>query len=234
MPDAKHGFGALIVTLVALIVFATGSAKAEAGAVWKVKGAEKLSSSVEVKEIEKVAGTEEKYVAFLFLVGGIKTEFRCTGMKAIGAKLETEGTISGGGMEFRFTGCTFIFNGKVSLPCSPINEGKEAGVIVTNALKGLLVLHEGKGLIRFEPVAGKGFAIIEFREECVLFPEWALGGKLTLKDNALGTESVTHLFSEGPLSDLTLEGEAPMTFCGSLVLELVGGHTALQWSGVPG
>jgi hypothetical protein len=236
MPDLKRGLGAFVAAFFVLTALAADSAAAESGANWKVKGAnltKTLVPSVGIKEIEKVAGTEEKYVGFLTLLGETKVEFRCTGMSAIGAKLETEGKISSG-MKFRFSGCVFISKGVIVVACGPLNGGKEKGVIVTNALKGLLVLHEGKGLIRFEPVTGKSFATIEFGEECVFFPSWGLGGKLTLKDVALGTESASHLFVEGPLSELTLEGEDPMTFCGSLLLELTGEHTAIQWSGVPG
>ncbi len=236
MPNAKRGLGAAFVAIIALTVVIATSAQAESGANWKVKGVnvnKTLLPSVGVKEIEEVPGTKEKYVGFLAVVGGTKVEFRCTGMSAIGAKLEAEGKITSG-MKFRFTGCIIILKGEISTACGPFNEGTEKGVIVTNALKGLLVLHEGKGVIRFEPVTGNSFAIVGFSEECVFYPAWGFGGKLTLKDEALGTESVTHLFAEGPLSALNLEQEIPMTFCGSFVMELTGEHKAIQWSGVPG
>ncbi len=238
MSVAKRGLSGLsvIVVLLGLIALMSSSTQAEVGANWKVKGAnvtEKLSPSIGIKEIEKVAGTEERYVGFLTLLDKEQADFRCTGMSVIGAKLETEGKITSG-MKFKFSGCVFINKGKISLACSPLYEGKEKGVIVTNALKGLLFLHEGKGLVSFEPVKGPSFTLVEFGEECVFFPSWGFGGKLTLKDASLGSEAVTHLFVEGSLSNLALEGTVPTTFCGSVVWELTGEHKGLPWSGVPG
>jgi hypothetical protein len=238
MSVAKRGLSGLsaITVLLGLIALMSISARAEVGANWKVKGAnltEKLSPSIGVKEIEKVAGTEERYVGLLSVVGGEQADFRCTGISIVGAKLETEGRISSG-MKFRFSGCVFITKGTIVLGCSPLYEGKEKGIIVTNALKGSLGLHEGKGVVSFEPVKGPTFTLVEFSEECVFFPSWGFGGKLTLKDASLGTELATHLFGEGPLSTLALEGTVPTTFCGSVVWELTGEHKGLLWSGIPG
>jgi hypothetical protein len=231
-----HGGLGVIAILLGLSVLTSSSAQAEVGANWKVKGSnvtEKLSPAIGVREIEKIAGTEERYVGFLSVIEGVKVDFRCTGMSAIGAKLETEGRISSG-MKFRFSGCVFVEKGMIGTRCNPLYEGKEKGVIVTNALKGLLVLHEGKGLLSFEPVKGSTFTFIEFGEECALPSSWGFIGKLALKDGALGTESVTHLFAEGPLSTLALSGIVPTTFCGSVVWELTGEHKGLSWSGIPG
>jgi hypothetical protein len=238
MSVAKRGLSGLSVlaVLLGLIALMSSSTRAEVGANWKIKGSnvtEKLSPSIGVKEIEKVTGTEERYVGLLTTLNKEQVDFRCTGISIIGAKLEPEGKITSG-MKFKFSGCVFLSKGKISLACSPLYEGKEKGVIVTNALKGLLFLHEGKGLVSFEPAKGPSFMIIEFGEECVFFPSWGFGGKLTLKDASLGTESVTHLFAEGPLSTLALEGTVPTTFCGSVVWELTGEHKGLPWSGIPG
>ena len=242
MSVRKRGLGVLgvVAVLLGLIALMSISARAEVGANWKVKSAnvtEKLSPSIGIKEIEKISGTEEKYVGILTNLGEEKLDFRCTGLSAIGAKLEPEGRITSG-MKFKFSGCITVISGKFAFGCNPFYEGKEKGVIVTQALKGLLGLHEGKqSLVSFEPVKGPTFLAVEFSEACIFGVSgrpWPFNGKLTLKDSALGTESVTHLFVEGPLSNLALEGTAPTTFCGSVVWELTGEHKGQSWSGIPG
>lgn len=237
MMRSKRRLGALALCAVAIgvVVFGVGGVQAEKTANWKVEKnnlTAGLSPTVEIMKVETGG------ISLSTKVGGISTEFLCSGAAFIGAKLETEGRVSSGN-KTKFTGCITKLNGKVSAACEPLNGGTEKGVAVSTALKGLLVLHEGKGIIRFEPVTGSTFLLLEFSEECSIGTNCPVIGVQTVKDSngSLGEELVTHTVEQGPLSELWVvskTAEHVATVAGKAVLGLGGAHTGLKWSGVPG
>jgi hypothetical protein len=108
-------------------------------------------------------------------------------------------------------------------------------VVVSEPLKGLLILHEGKPLIRFDPVKGETFVVFEFSEECALGGNVPVTGTSTVKDvnGEFSTEAVNHTVEQGPLSSLTFcKNSAIVT--GSAVLQLTGTHAGVKWSALPG
>jgi hypothetical protein len=225
---------ALVLGLIAIGISVT---QAEVGAKWTV-----VNKAGELKDTKKaglspfleIAEFEEKDLTILTKIFGLGTKVLCTGGQLIGAKLEEEGKISSG-TTLKLTECIAnIGEGGTGTVCTPY-DGTEAGVILSKKLNGLLVLHEGSGVLRLEPVEKKGSIInIEFNKECGL-TEIPIGGILVLKDKELGTELVTHLFSQGPLTKLWAVNESnTTTIDGSMLLRLGGEHLGLRWSGTPG
>ena len=134
----------------------------------------------------------------------------------------------------RFTGCVTTAKGAESKACLPKGETKEAGVILTKSLSDLIVLHTPAGggaavtLDRIEPEEGSG-AILSFQtseEYRRLGPVIELREKFFAKDGseALPTELVTHLFVQGPLTELfiNLNPANVANVDGSVVAELSG------------
>ena len=230
-------FTVVSVGLLALAIVLLGGsiARAEVGANWLVKGAKVsalLKPKVVVQEIEKA---EPPLRASFEVFGGVE-EYTCTKLELIEFALLTEGSSTG---KIRFTGCNIFFKG-VKLGCPPEVKG-ELGVIETSQLKALLVLHKLKEgatdpLVRVEPSEkGKWLAEINISEECT-FGNGAIGGVVFLKDHngALATEALTHLFEEGPLTQVYyIEEKHPATLQGKVVLGLGGEHVNLNWSGSP-
>lgn len=226
----------LCVLALGLTALAIGVAQAEVGAKWTV-----VNKVGELKEAKKgglsplleIAEFEGKDLTILTKLFNLEIKVLCTAGQLIGAKLEEEGKISSG-TTLRLTGCAaHIGEGGTETECIPY-AGTEAGVILSRKLNGLLVLHEGSGVLRLEPVEKGSVINIEFNEKCGL-SEIPIGGILVLKDNELGTELVTHLFSQGPLTKLWAVNESnTATVDGSMLLRLGGEHLGLKWSGTPG
>jgi len=220
----------LLALLLCVAAAVAGPASATTVANWKVKGVNvtaELSPTMAVKEIEA------KDAILLTKIAGKSLEFLCTELQPINVKLKPEGVVAfEAGL--KFTGCVTKVAGVVNGSCEPVSGGKEPGVIISNTLKGALVEHEGSGIVRFEPVTGESFGNIMMGEECAFGEKVSLLGKFTLKDTALGTETETHLFSQGPLTELWVISkteEHKVTVDGSIVVKLAGAHTGLLWSG---
>jgi len=222
-----------------------GAVQAEKGAKWNVVNTK--GELVEVKSggllptmrlVEVEAGE-----SLLTKIAGVAVQKKCTGYELLGAKLEGEGKIASG-VKVRSTGCLFVVNGKVSAPCEPHSPGLENGILESTAAQGLLVLHKlASGtldsVVRIEPAVGETFMFIETGPECAIGEKVPLIGKLTLKDsqNELTTEKSTHLFEQGPLSEVWLLSKTPehmVTFDGTAFGELSGEHKGLKVSGTPG
>jgi len=211
------------------------NANAEVGAKWTVVNTK--NELIEVKNggllpSLQAIEIENKDLVMLTSILGVKTEILCTGAQLIGAKLEGEGSVTSG-MKLKLTGCLVKF--PPWKECQP-RVGTEGGVILSNKLKGLLVLHFGSGLLRLEPTEGTLFASMPMNTGCI-FEEITLSGKLFLGDSKLEVEQVNHLFAEAPLTDLWVFGkteEHKVVIDGSVILGLGGEHQLLQWRGVPG
>ena len=213
------------------LMLTASSASAETGANWRVNGANvtaTLLPNVQVKELE---GNDYEY---LFKVIKSHVLILCKQAADINVNIGANGSF-GFGIKTKKSGCTVAINGKISTACEP-HVGVEKGVILSKELKGLLVLSSGSGIIRLEPTSGTTFANIETSEECAIGEKIPLIGSITLKDAALTTESVTHLFSPGPseLWAISKTEEHVVATTGSEILELSGAHKGLKWSGLPG
>jgi hypothetical protein len=229
----------LCAVVLGLVVLGTSGVQAEKGANWKVKGENVTAGLLPEVLLKEVV---MKDMTLLTKVLGFKVELLCQKAQFIGAKLETEGKVSAGN-KTKFEECLMKLNGTVSAACEP-HTGKEKGAFVSNALKGLLVLHElvdgtKDTLILFEPVEGTAFVTIELGEECAIGGTCTVFGKSTVKDakNEFGVEAVEHMVEQGPLSVLWVNSntaEHAATIDGSATLALTGVHKGLKWSGVPG
>ncbi len=197
---------------------------------WKVAGTTltgKLTPTLVIKEIEKGSET------LLSKVAGVKIEKVCTGAELAGAKLETEGRFSSGA-KVTFTGCILKLNGVETPSCKPHSPGQKPGVIVTNEAKGLLVLDAKEVDLSVEPASGEVLITVELGAECPIGEKVPLLGTLMLALSQAGTEEVTHLVLESPLSELWLISkteEHKVLLDGSAILGLSGEHAGLKWSG---
>lgn len=232
MIRTKRGLSVLGICGLALGLLAlyAGSSGAEKGANWMVNGAN-ITSNV-LSPLVQIEGIDGGDMTLIGSNGATKVEILCTGAKFIEAKLQAEGSISSGNTT-RFTGCITKFNGTITKACEP-STGGEKGVVVSEPLKGLLVLNEGKPIIEFTPVTGTAFVTFIFGEECALGTKVPVTGKSTVKEstNELGVEKVTHLVEQGPGSSLTFCGKSAV-IQGSAVLGLSGAHAGMKWSGLP-
>jgi len=242
MIRSKHAFKALAACglVLGLVALSTGTGQAEKGAHWMVNG-ETLSPSL-LPEVA-IFGIESSDMSLSAKVGISKIEILCQKAQFVGAKLESEGTITSGNKTV-FKECVTKINEKISPSCVPHSPGDPNGTFASAGLKGSIVLHEPKAgekttLILFEPASGTEFGTIvlgtEGESECSAAEKCVIAGVSTVKDskNEFGVERVTHTVEQGPLSSLTFGGN-PATIAGSAQLGLVGTHTGLAWSAIPG
>jgi hypothetical protein len=221
----------LCAALLALVVFGTSASQAEKGANWMVNGTNVTTTLLPVVQITNVVNK------MMALVGatksGTKVEVACTNAEFLNAKLEAEGTVSSGNVT-KFTGCVTKLNGVITASCSPKTKGEEKGVVASEPLKGLIVLHEGKPLVKFTPVTGTTFVNFIFGEECSLGEEVPVTGSSTVQESKgeFSTELVEHSVEQGPLSSLTFCG-TPAVVVGSAFLGLSGVHKGIKWSALP-
>lgn len=223
----------LFVVALSLMAISAGTAQAETGANWRVSGSNvtSLSPALQISEIET------EITSLLTTVAAAKVEISCTGEALIGAKLEANGAITPG-FKIKLTGCSTIINGSFSSICPVFSAGQSLGTVLSNELKGLIVLHNGEGLIRIEPkTAGGAIMQYQFHFACPL-PSFDLKGTLFFRESgkALGTELVSHLFDQGPLTHLFVISDTPehaANIDGSFRAVLTGAHAGLKWSGLP-
>jgi hypothetical protein len=231
---SKLGFKALglCALVLGLMAVSAGAAQAEVGAHWNVNGG-KVTDALHA---ELGATLEGSHGILLSHALGKTFDILCTAMAFEEAVLKVEGGSSG---KIKFTGCKILLGGTVSNACEPKDAGV-AGVILTKALKDLIVLHEGQPVDRLEPVTLPLFSLIETAAECAFGTSIpVLGGKFTFKDcqNEGTIEKVTHLGEElQALTELwvlskTVEHVAHID--GSANVSLIGAHATLKWSGTP-
>lgn len=226
----RHGLKVVLlaVALAALLFVPQASAEEPEWLVGKAKVTVSLLPQLKMS----LEGGDE---TLLSKVLGVKVEKLCTAAELIEAKLEADGKISSGA-KIKLSGCQIKLNGTLSKACEPHTGGMK-GVIITKGLKGLLVLHEGAGIFQLKPASGETFMTFEMGEECAVGEEIPVGGTLTLKDQALTTEAVEHLVTEGPLTNLWFVSNTPehqVVADGGVIFSLAGEHAGMQWSGVPG
>jgi hypothetical protein len=237
-----------LMSALALGVMALGAtmAHAEAGSVWKISGANNLSTlkpQLQVTELETLAATGVKEDILLTKVGLTKIEKLCTEIKFVDALLGLAGSATG---KIHLGGCVVKLNGGApATACKPHSPSALEGLIETNKLKLLIVLHtpaEGakEELLEVSPETGTVFVDIkmgkEVGSECSIGSHFEITGKFFLKFGSKTEgkeETVTKLFSEGPLSALLFGGNA-ITLDGSAKAALVAPHAGMKWSGLAG
>jgi hypothetical protein len=241
----------LCVLALGLMAVVTSAAQAEVGAKWVLKNKEgkllavehPLLPTVQIKEIEKLPGTEERHAVLLTKIAGTKVDILCTEAALVGVKLENEGSLTNGG-KVKFSNCIIKLNGTTSPPCEP-HTGLEKGVVVTNEGKGLIVLHllspggVADPIVRIEAKTGETLATVETGAECAIGSKIPIIGKLTIKDCKVGgftVEALDHLIEQGPLTELwaiSKTAEHVANIDGSALVRLIGEDEDLEWAGLP-
>ena len=227
----------LCLALAGLIAAGAGSAQAEAGSFWLVKGVKVTTLLPELQ-----GELENKHGVALGEIGGVGLHTLCTSITfAVGNHLLAEGGLLG---KILFSGCKLlklkILNGvtEVLPACEP-----PGGDLTTELTKGLIRLHVLGGgtlhtIILLEPNVGTTFGVANTSEECAFGEKIMYSGKLALKDcqNAFLTDQVTHLLEEfAPLTEIYLLGNKAnkSILDGSVNVSLTGEHKGLTWAGHP-
>jgi hypothetical protein len=251
MKKASRIAGLMLALALGVMALGATMANAEANSVWKINGTNNTSTlkpEVQVSELETYSVTGVKEGILLTKVGLSKVELLCTELKFVDALLGLTGSVTG---KIHFKGCVTKLNGGAAAgACKPHSPTAEEGLIETNALKGLIVLHilkNEKGeeigkdeLLELSPVSGTVFVDIkmgkEVGSECSIGSHFEITGKAFLKAGTTTEgkeETLEKLFSEGPLSALLFGGNAA-TIDGSAKAKLVGAHAGMKWSGLAG
>jgi hypothetical protein len=217
----------------AVMAVGAGGAQAEVGSHWNVNG-----SAISATLLPEVGVTLENSAGRLSTEAlGAIFEIRCTGTQAEEFVFKVEGGSLG---KVRYSGCKIFLGGKEVVPCEP-HTGTEKGVILTNLMKDLIVLHEGQPVDRFEPETGEIIVTIQTSAECAVGGKAGIPviGKFFAKDckNEGTVEKVTHLVQElGALTELWVlskTAEHRATLLGSANVALTGAHAGLTWSATP-
>jgi hypothetical protein len=119
--------------------------------------------------------------------------------------------------------------------CEP-SVGASKGLIETNSITGLIVLHEGKGSLELKPTTAGGlFATVNLGEECAFGSALKVGGVFFLEDTGFSSDAAKHLVKElSALTKLVInEGSKTATIDGSAWTFLGGAHKAMTFSGQP-
>ncbi|MDX6608947.1 MAG: hypothetical protein QOF85_872 [Solirubrobacterales bacterium] len=251
-----------------LIVVAAGTVQAEATSKWVlVKPSielltvgvpnDTLLPEVQISEIEELKDEKDpgKHLVLLTKSGTNTITLLCSAAELENAagtgppKLLLEGSILG---RAKFTGCIFKINGTTQSVCKPHSKGSAEGTILTERVKGLIVLHELAGGIKdatvlLQPEDKEGKTIttfvtvilgVEGASECAVGELLSVGGELILADGqgTFTTEQATHLIEEfkGLQKLWAFKSDNPASIDGSVVVELVGEHKGLNWAGIPG
>jgi len=248
MTRPRLGLLALCTIVFAATAFGTSAAQAEVGSQWLlakltpegVKLITFLSASVEFE-------TDVPFIWHFSLIGH-HVLFECSTIKAVNTKLlangsigEKEGAVKGS--KIKYSGCKTKIDGSTSASCEPNAGGGSPGVIETNLIHYLIVLHELAGgtkdeLVLALPDTGETYAMVEMGEVCALGEELPLIGKHYYKDceNAFLKHLLKHLWETAPLTELWFVSkteEHKATFLGSWWVFLIFEHKGLHFSGDP-
>jgi hypothetical protein len=166
----------------------------------------------------------------------------CTSFESIGVNLETGGKLTEGG-KVKFTGCELYEKAALvaALGCNVHSLSQPAGTLLTNELKGQLVLHDlaaggTERLVRIEPQKEGGTLMNFLTEECVLFESMSVRGTVFIKDSEGKAEGhlVKHLIEQGSPTSLSIFAHSAehldTSIIGSAWVTLGGAHTGLKWS----
>jgi len=223
-----------------------GASPAHATMHWNVAGAPLAVSKSLEAALDETGVLHTK-------IGGNAVLFECTSARLVGVSLELVGAVKGG--DIKFEGCITKVNGVTNKACEPNDSGTNPGVILTNPIDGLIVLHELadktladivllESLVK-ETVGGvteQVFARMKMGSECPIGTNIPIiGPHITLIDITNGVadgkeilkELLTHLVEVGPLTEiwaLSLTEEHKATILGKAKINLVSDQ---NWSGTP-
>lgn len=243
MIRSRNAHRALLLFVVALAFAAliTNVVGAEPGAKWTIeKGngtlvdAATLNAAVGIREIEKLEASEEQDGSISGKLVGLAVQIKCTGVSLINASLEGEGRVSEG-FKVKFTGCSTMLNGKMEKECTPQAES-ESGVILTNELKGSIVLQAGVGIVVVEAKEKETLTFIKTNEECPIGPKISVVGRFAVSVASMPTRLVEHLVSQDPFTEIWFVSkttEHVASIKGSAWARLIHEHEGLRWSGDP-
>jgi hypothetical protein len=221
-----------------VMAFGATAAHAEPKSHWNINGA---ATTVALKA-QFQATLENNHGILLTKVGLTTIEKLCTSIKFVNMVLGLTGSATG---KIHLDGCVFKANGVVQSVCKPHSPGAAEGLIETNTLNALIVLHTPTGglpepVMEVVPASGTVFVTVVFGKEvgseCAILTKADITGKLFLKDcqKELAIEKITHLFEEEKVLSKLLFGGNKMTLDGSVNVVLAGAHAGLKYSGIPG
>jgi len=205
----RSRLGLLSLSAVVLGLMAMSASSAQAGLSWLVLNAAHTIAT----EIQAPGGvinllvpvTGERESAHLSLKAKlVNTEviFTCNGLTTAGIHLAQEGKLTEG-FKATFSGCE-LYSGPGPLDgliaCTVKTAGSPSGTLVTNELKGSLVLNESEVQMLIEPrAAGGSLIVIRLEGGGCGYPESnQLKGVLYLKDTSATTHGEKHLVVQGP------------------------------------
>lgn len=237
MIGKRTGLLALCGVVFALTAFTATAAHAEVGANWLVLDSNGvLKTSLEASLVMETETIQIQHTK----IAGISVLFECKKASGENTVISAGGTLTG---KMKSSECITKLNGVTSAACEPKAEGKEKGVIKSNALHGVIELHElangtKDDVLRVLPNSGETFATMEMGEECAIGEKVPTIGKLTLRDcqGLFLTHLVEHLFEIGPLTELWSISKTPehlSTILGSAWARLGGAHAGLKFAGDP-
>jgi hypothetical protein len=238
---SRSRFGLLAISAMVLGLMAISVASAQAvKPEWMVNGVNLTNNTllpeVQIKEIEKLPGTEERHLVLLTEILKDKVEILCPEAKLVNVKLNgTGGTTEG---QVHFNGCVTKINGTVNTSCKPHSVGAEAGLIITEKGLGNIVLGTGSvPELLIKSQVGETFVTLLMNEACPIGEKVPIKGEFLIKDcnNKFETEEVEHLIEEGPGTHLFVisdTAEHAAKIDGSAWIRLVGAHLGLKWSGL--
>ena len=230
------GLSALVMGVMA--IGTTGAAQAQVGACWGYTALPNcFSNALEAKPllaIENNTGT--------LLIANVNLEVLCTGAEFDeGGQLTVNGSILLG--RIKFTGCISLERAaplgslKLLPACKPNDPVSGSGAILTEKGTGLIVLHNGKALVKLSPDdANLILAKIFLGEECSVSEELIVKGHLDLEDAggqaSFEEHKLTHLIKESTLQLMNV-GVNTATIDGTANVTLAAPHQALSWAGKP-
>lgn len=234
MSNRRNGLKAIGLSFLAvlgLMAFMAGGAQAN----WLAE----LEAGKELKALT----TNETVAASAHTVGKLavaakKIEFRCTtlassGLKLVASSVTAEGKVS-------FTGC------KAFSPIGSETEQKNCKPVepIVAGGKALVVLHETKNFVLFEPeTTGGVFTTVEVPELCALTETSKVTGSLvaecltfaTLAKSDCKVGEVTHLIQPTPAglfpADVLKFGASEATLAGVAATKLSGALATRSWAG---
>ena len=168
----------------------------------------------------------------------------CNNFELIGMEILLGGVLNTGG-KARFTGCEAYKTAPLTeaYDCMVHSPGQPKGTVVTNRLKGKLVLHtikagETEVLTQIESAeeGEEAGALVKLEFELCAFSSSKLKGVLLVKDcnKAATTHAVLHLVEQGPLTSLVYGSDTVEHLSTSLIgsgwIKLGGPHEGLSWA----
>ncbi len=233
--------GICVLAALSILAITAGTAQAEEGAQWHIEG---QSLSELPSELESITGSAVLPLFLETLELGVKKE--CQKLALDEALITEPGHLKG---NLLFTEClTYLLNSETGEFEDPEGICDPAEPVVLQGL-GLLILHNEKSYILFEP-QGSNFTILHFEAPCPLPEEVPLTGTVVaecVKVNEAGehvpddcaTEKVTQLIRmvESPTlfpEDKVFFGENEMHVFGTAALQLSGADIGEKWSGHAG